>query len=212
MYVVKMWSKIFVFTSWLILIHNHKLFFRSLSINYKCFVQYKEGCFSVFCFWVFPSPLNIRPKYDTHVISKSFLSFLIIFSVILLQLPNLSPFALLLTSHTSAPTVIPHCCPCPWVIHTCSLFCSFSCLPALSPSPFPFDHFQSCSHACGSILLVYFIYQIPCIGEIIWYFSFTHWVISLSIIFSRPISAVEKDQSSFFLSAALCSSEGTMDF
>ena len=39
-------------------------------------------------------------------------------------------------------------------------------------------------------------------GEIIWYLSLTAWLISLSIMLSSPIHAVEKGISSFFLSAA----------
>ena len=39
-------------------------------------------------------------------------------------------------------------------------------------------------------------------GEIIWYLSFTTWLISLSIMLSSSIHAVEKGRSSFFLSAA----------
>ena len=51
--------------------------------------------------------------------------------------------------------------------------------------------------------LVCFVDYIPLIGEIIWYSSFTTWLISLSlcIIFTSFIHAVMKDSSSFFLSA-----------
>ena len=43
---------------------------------------------------------------------------------------------------------------------------------------------------------------IPVKGEIIWYLSLTAWLISLSIMLSSSIHAVEKGISSFFISAA----------
>ena len=38
-------------------------------------------------------------------------------------------------------------------------------------------------------------------SEIIWYSSFSDWLISLSIMFSRPIHAVAKGKISFFFTA-----------
>ena len=64
-------------------------------------------------------------------------------------------------SHSKSP----HCCPSPWVIHTCSLTDPFPFLPPLFPSPFPSDscQFVLCSHISGSILLIslfsYFIFN-----------------------------------------------------
>ena len=51
-------------------------------------------------------------------------------------------------------------------------------------------------------LLVCFVDYVPLIGEIMWYLSFTSWLISLSIMLSRSIHAVAKGRSSFFLSPA----------
>ena len=51
-------------------------------------------------------------------------------------------------------------------------------------------------------LLVCFVDQVPLIGEIIWYLSFTACLISLSIMLSSSTHAVAKGRSSFFLSAA----------
>ena len=51
-------------------------------------------------------------------------------------------------------------------------------------------------------LLVCFVDQVPLIGEIIWYLSFTAWLISLSTMLSSSIHAVVKGRSFFFLSAA----------
>ena len=50
----------------------------------------------------------------------------------------------------------PHCCSCPWVIHTCSLSSAFPFFLPISPSLLPSGHFHSvpCFHACGSTLLV----------------------------------------------------------
>ena len=50
-------------------------------------------------------------------------------------------------------------------------------------------------------LLVCFVEQIPLIGEITWYLSFTDWLISLSIMVSSSIHAIAKGRNSFFLSA-----------
>ena len=43
--------------------------------------------------------------------------------------------------------------------------------------------------------------QIPLKGEILWYLSFTSWLISLSIMLNSSIHAVTKGKSSFFLYA-----------
>ena len=52
-------------------------------------------------------------------------------------------------------------------------------------------------------LLFSFVDYVPVKDEIIWYLSFTAWLISLSIILSSSIHAVAKGRSSFFLCAAL---------
>ena len=49
-------------------------------------------------------------------------------------------------------------------------------------------------------LLVCFVDSVPLIGEIIWYLSFTAWLISLSMMLSSSIYAVAKGGSSFLLS------------
>ena len=51
-------------------------------------------------------------------------------------------------------------------------------------------------------LLFSFVDYVPVKGEIIWYLSFTTWLISLSIMLSSSIHAIAKGISSFFLSAA----------
>ena len=50
----------------------------------------------------------------------------------------------------------PHCCPCPWAIHTCCLTSPFPFFAPLSPSLLHSGHCQSvpCFHVCGSILFV----------------------------------------------------------
>ena len=116
---------------------------------------------------------------------------------------NFSPFALLLPFHPQVLNQSPHCCLCPWVIHTC-------------PNSFPFSfhhHPPSHSHLDTVSLfhismplvlfcsLVYFVHLTPLTGEIIWYLSFINWLISLSIIFSSSIHAVVEGRCSFFLSS-----------
>ena len=49
--------------------------------------------------------------------------------------------------------------------------------------------------------LVYCVHQISHISEIIWYFSFTDWLNSLSMIFSRSIHAATKCKSLLFSAA-----------
>ena len=56
--------------------------------------------------------------------------------------------------------------------------------------------FMSLSLFC---LLVQFVHYIPHMGEIIWYFSFSDWLISLSIMFSRSIHTVTKGKIFSFL-------------
>ena len=51
-------------------------------------------------------------------------------------------------------------------------------------------------------LLSSFVDNVPVKGDIIWYFSLTARLISLSIMLSNSIHAVAKGISSFFLSAA----------
>ena len=103
-------------------------------------------------------------------------------------------------SHSQSP----HHCPCPWVLHTCSLTSPFtffqpvltSCLPLTTVSMFyvsmPLVLF---------CLVVYFVHQIPIVSEIIWYVSFTDWLISLRIRVSSSIHAVTKGKNSFFFTA-----------
>ena len=75
--------------------------------------------------------------------------------------------------------------------------------PLLSPLLSGHCHFVLYFHDPGSIL---FSCLFPLIGEIIWYLSFTTWLISLSLILSNSIHAVAKGRSSFFLllSIPLC--------
>ena len=64
---------------------------------------------------------------------------------IILQLSHLFIFfAPLHPAHPSRLQSIPLCCPCPWVIHTCSLTAPFPFLP-----PFPLSLLPSCS--CQSV-------------------------------------------------------------
>ena len=79
-------------------------------------------------------------------------------------------------------------------------------LLSISPHPpsLPSHCCQSvpCFYASSSLfLLVYFVYSIPFISEIIWYLSFTDWLISLSIILSSSIHSVQKSKSDFFFTA-----------
>ena len=92
-----------------------------------------------------------------RILFSFFLTFLLVFYH---SCPNISPFALLRPSqHLPLPcshNQFSHCCPCPWVIHTCSLSSPFPFFPPFSPSILPPGHCQSvpCFHAYGSISFV----------------------------------------------------------
>ena len=75
---------------------------------------------------------------------------------ILLQLSQFTPFSLLHLDQPWLPQSNPTLCPCPCVIHTCSLTSPFPFFPPLTPSPLPSGHCQSlpCFHVCGSILFI----------------------------------------------------------
>ena len=98
--------------------------------------------------------------------------------------------SLLLHPH-SLPTVNPpsHCLW-PWVLYSCSLTCSFLYFPLLFSLSSPLWSLSVCSlfpclwfnFARFCVLLIRFHF----IGEIIWYLSFTAWLISFRIMLSIP--------------------------
>ena len=126
--------------------------------------------------------------------------------VILLQLSQSFPLCSPLPIPPPAPTVNSHT-----IVHVCGSLIHVLCLV---PSP-SFHHYPPpCSplvtfslfHVPMPVVLfcslVYFVHYIPLLGEIIFYLSFTNWLISLSIIFSNSIHTIGKGRGSFFLSAA----------
>ena len=109
--------------------------------------------------------------------------------------PHYSPLPYPLPTSHIEPS--PSNCLCPWVHYTCSFTWPFHFFPLLvSVSLF----FISMSLVIFC-LLVCFADYVPLIGHIIWYLSFSTWLISLSIMLSISIYDVAKDRSSFFLSA-----------
>ena len=79
------------------------------------------------------------------------------------------------------------------------LFCSVPSSP--SPQPPTAVGPPSIYEPVSAFLLVQFVHQIPHMSEIIWYLSFSDWLISLSIMLFRPIHAVTKGKVSFFFMA-----------
>ena len=80
----------------------------------------------------------------------------------------------------------------------------------INPSHLPSGYCQFILYLTSLVLfcsLVCFVDQVPLIGEMIWYLSFTAWLTSLSLMLSRFNHAVAKGRSSFFLSAAQCNLE-----
>ena len=82
-----------------------------------------------------------------------FKDFLLLFYYSCLNFPPLpSP-----TLHTPCShSQFPHCCPCPWVIHTCSLASPFPFSPPLSTTP-PLWSLSVCS--MFPCLWFYFVHQ-----------------------------------------------------
>ena len=96
------------------------------------------------------------------------------------------PFSPLITPYSQQSL---HCCPCPRVLFP---FCSLPPLPTTS------CHLLSIYESVPFSLLVQFVHQIPHIREIIWYLSFSAWLISLSIMFFRSIYTVTKGKTFYF--------------
>ena len=79
------------------------------------------------------------------------------------------------------------------VVHVHYSFFFFLILPLRYPC-----HQLSSCFPCMNLslfsLLAQFVHQIPHMSEIIWYLSFSDWLISLNITFSRSIHVVAKDK------------------
>ena len=116
-------------------------------------------------------------------------------------------FSLLLFMYSCLPPPLPPptlnpiplwLCLC--VLNTCSLRSLSLLSPSISLSP-PLWLLSVCSMSLVIFcLLVCFVDYVPLKGEIIWYLSFTIWLISLSIMLSSSIHAVAKEGvTSFFL-------------
>ena len=93
---------------------------------------------------------------------------------------------------------------CPCVLYTCSLVALplYSTTILLSP---PLWLLSVCSlFQClsSTLLACLFVDWVPLIGEIVWYLSFTSWLISFSIMLSSSTHAVVKGRNFFFLSVA----------
>ena len=114
--------------------------------------------------------------------------------------PYNSPMA-----HPSPPPILN---PTPIWLCLCVLYtCSLTMLPLPPPLSPPLSPLVTVSLFFISMsliifcLLFSFVDYVPFKGEIIWYLSLTAWLISLSIMLSRPSNAMVKGRSSSFLSA-----------
>ena len=102
----------------------------------------------------------------------------------------------------SPDSTSPWLCPC--VLYICSRK-PFPPLPLVSLPTSPLVTVRLFFISMSLVtfcLFVCFADQVPVKGEIIWYLSFSAWLISLSIMLSSSIHAVAKGRSSFFLSTA----------
>ena len=115
----------------------------------------------------------------------------------LLQLTHFLPFCPLSTQPTPQfHNQSHHCCPCPWVLHVCSLtspFTSFQSVPTSPPLSYSCQSVP-CFCASGSILPISLFCSLDSSygSELIWSLSFTDWLISFSIIVPSSIHAVAK--------------------
>ena len=138
-------------------------------------------------------------KWYSHFgrLSDSFF-FSFLFMVVQVRWSPFSPHP----SHPHLPPLIPallvqSMCPSQMFLKTLPSF------PPIIPSQLPTGYCQIVLNfnVSGYIsFLVCFVDQVPMISDIIWYLSFTTWLISLSIMLSRSIHAAVKGMSSFFLS------------
>ena len=127
--------------------------------------------------------------------------FLLLFKYSCLHFHHTTPFPHPLIPAFRPPTYLLWLCPC--VLYTCFLM-PFPYYPPLSLFPLlsGYCQFVLYFNVSGCILLAcLFCDSVQHIGEIIWYLSFTAWLISLSIMLSSSIHAVTKGRRSFFLSA-----------
>ena len=130
---------------------------------------------------IFLALLHNQHLSVTKILILSFILSLNILLFMLLQLLQFPPFPLY-PAYLLLPQSIPKCCPYPWVIHICSLTSPFTFFYLVSTSPLTAVSLLHVSMLLVLFcLLVYFAHQIPLKSEIIWYFSFTNWLISLSI-------------------------------
>ena len=99
---------------------------------------------------------NLPFVHYLNITVKGFFPHLKVFG--LLYLSQFPPHLLLLSPahlcHSKSQS--PSCCPCPWVIYTCSLTRPFPIFTPVSPSLLPSGPCQSvlCFHGCGSISLI----------------------------------------------------------
>ena len=100
---------------------------------------------------------------------------------------------------SAAPTHFPYshshsppCCPCRWVLYTCSLTSPFPFFLLLLPSPLVTVNVSLISMSLVLFCsFVCFVHWIPFIGEVIWYLSFIDWLISLRIMkWNNPCSNI----------------------
>ena len=118
-------------------------------------------CFLAF-FWKINKFIFTPTLLKTMCNQSSYVNYIIMclfikhFIVVLLQLSQFSPFALLCPAQSRSHSKFPHCCPCRWVIHKHSLTSPFPFSPPLAPSFLPSGHYQSvpCFPAPSFILLI----------------------------------------------------------
>ena len=159
------------------------------------------------CVGIKPATLWFAGQHSIHwaIPAKVFLFLTLLFIVdTITDVLIFSPFAHL---HPALALfslrLSPHCRLCLWVMYI-----------GWSANPFTFFHPVPPPPSLGQLSvsifclflfcsLVYFVHWIPHISEIIWWLSFSDWLISLSIIISRSIHSVTRVKSFFFMASII---------
>ena len=197
---------------------NYKIYYlRTLICHLKIKFNYLVLWLLIICQRIMVSNVMMHKKHQKFISTKCifnkcqlplllFLCFylLLFFIVVQVQLSPLPPNTHPRPTHPHLP---------PLVLPSLALSMCALCMFLDDPSPTS-PHYSSPLSPLVTVnlffismtlvifcLLVCFVGQVPIIHEIIWYLSFTSWLISLSIMLSSSIYAVANDRRSFFLSA-----------
>ena len=120
------------------------LFFGEIRIYLHIYFYHHLSPHTLFHFHLPHSPINHHSIVCVH---EFFLCFFFYFFIVLLQLSQFSTIAFLRPNHSRSHSQFTPCCPCPWVIHTCTSTRPFLFFSPLSLLPSGHCHSVPCFHA-----------------------------------------------------------------